>query len=138
MKVVLDTNVLVCGLISPTGPCGRILRLFVEGVFQPCVDERMLAEYQDVLPRPELQIDPEDVIGTLELIRETAEAVAALPLLVRLPHEDDRPFLEVASTTDAILITGNKRHYPKRSRGEAVVVDCPEFLDRLARGGREK
>ena len=48
MRVVLDTNVVVSGLISPGGTCGQILRLVVEGVLRPCWDERILAEYENV------------------------------------------------------------------------------------------
>lgn len=136
MKVVLDTNILVSGLISPEGPCGRVLRLLVEDMFELCVDERIIREYEAVLPRPELHVDPEDVIGTLELIRETGEVLAALPLPVRLPHEDDRAFLEVAAAAGAVLITGNKRHYPKRERGSVTVVACNEFLDLLRQSAR--
>ena len=51
-RVVLDTNVLVSGLLSATGPCGRLIDLVVEGLLQPCVDSRILGEYElkDLLP----------------------------------------------------------------------------------------
>lgn len=131
MKVVLDTNILVSGLITPGGPCGRILRLLVEDLLLLCLDARILWEYEIVLPRPELEIDPDDVEEALELVREIGEVVAARPLPSVLPHEDDRAFLEVAATAGAVLVTGNKRHYPKRARGQVAVVNCTEFLDLL-------
>jgi predicted nucleic acid-binding protein len=31
MKIVLDTNVLVAGLLSPFGPCGDIIRMVSSG-----------------------------------------------------------------------------------------------------------
>ena len=70
MRVVLDTNVLVSGLISKRGVCSRILRLLFDDVFQLCVDERILDEYESVLLRPELRIDTGDVVGILDVIQE--------------------------------------------------------------------
>ena len=128
MRVVLDTNVLVSGLISKSGTCGRILRLVFDEVLQPCVDERILQEYETVLPRPQLQIDAEDVIGMLDVIRENGEILAPLPLPCKLPDPTDLPFLEVATASDVILVTGNLRHFPKRTCKGVTVVNPREFL----------
>lgn len=133
MRVVLDTNVLVSGLINKEGVCGRILRLVFDELLQPCVDERILEEYQTVLPRPQLQIDAEDVIGTLDLIRANGEMLAPLPLPCKLPDPGDLPFLEVAAASDAILVTGNLRHFPKKARKGVTVASPREFLDLLRR-----
>ena len=56
MRVVLDTNVLVSGLLTPSGPCGQIVELVLDGVLDLCVDGRILDEYEDVLRRPKLAI----------------------------------------------------------------------------------
>jgi len=50
-RVVIDTNILVAALIQPAGFCGRLLDLVVDGAVAACVDDRILAEYEDVLPR---------------------------------------------------------------------------------------
>lgn len=36
MKIVLDTNVLVSGLLQPFGPSGQIVRLVASGDLVPC------------------------------------------------------------------------------------------------------
>ncbi|MBI2914284.1 MAG: putative toxin-antitoxin system toxin component, PIN family [Firmicutes bacterium] len=131
MRVVLDTNVLVSGLISAEGPCGQILRLMTEDVLQPCLDERILAEYEAVLSRPELQIDPEDIAGTIEIIHESGEFLTPLPSPMELPDATDMPFLEVAASGEAVLITGNARHFPARARAGVRVMTPREFLDLL-------
>ncbi len=51
MKIVLDTNVLISGILKPSGPPGRIVDLLRSGVLQLVVDDRILAEYTDVLRR---------------------------------------------------------------------------------------
>jgi len=131
MKVVLDTNVLVSGLLTSTGPCGQILELLIEGVLQSCIDGRIFAEYRSVVHRPQLAIPRAEADRILEFIRLVAEPVAALPLPIEVPDVDDLPFLEVAATARAILVTGNKRHFPKKARGSVVVVGPSELLDRL-------
>jgi len=49
MIVVIDSNVLVFGMINPHGPPGRLVDLLRSGVVRSAVDDRILAEYVDVL-----------------------------------------------------------------------------------------
>ncbi len=49
IKVVVDTNVLVGGLISGTGANREILRLCLKGELQPYVGNALYLEYQDLL-----------------------------------------------------------------------------------------
>lgn len=49
MRVVLDTNVIVSGLISAGGPPGQILAAWEQGAFQLVVSLELLAEYRRAL-----------------------------------------------------------------------------------------
>jgi predicted nucleic acid-binding protein len=69
----------------------------------------------------------------MQWIRSAAEPIAAVPLLAELPGHGDMPFLEVAASAGATLITGNTRHYPKRSRLGVTVLTPREFLELLRR-----
>ena len=51
MIVVLDTNVLVSGLMSPGNPPGRIIDFLRAGDITLAIDDRILAEYCAVLAR---------------------------------------------------------------------------------------
>ena len=51
MSIVLDTNVLVSGLLRGGVPPGRIVDLVVTGQVRVALDGRILAEYRDVLLR---------------------------------------------------------------------------------------
>ena len=132
MKAALDTNVVVSGLLTPQGVCGRILRLVFAGETAICVDQRICHEYETVLPRPLFRIREQDVVDVLRVIRMRAEVVVPPPISVALPDETDLPFLEVASAAGAILVTGNARHFPKRACGAVTVLRPAEFLDRLS------
>ena len=128
---MLDTNVLVSAVLSAHGTCARIVDMIADGALDLYADDRILAEYDSVLHRPELRIAPEDAGVILDLIRSITDTMAAIPLPVQLPDPDDAAFLEVAAASGSILITGNARHYPKNSHA-GVSIMCPsEFLELL-------
>ena len=131
MNVVLDTNVLVSGLKTRGGTCARVLDLVVEGRLTLCVDERILDEYERVCGDPRLKLDSTFVRTALDFLRATADSVVSQPLAAVLPDPDDRPFLEVAGQTAAILITGNRKHYPERVCGSVRVLSPAEFVEFL-------
>ena len=137
MKTVVDTNVLVSGLISPHGPPGRIVDLLREGVLQLVVDERILWEYQDVLTRPQVTryFTREDMTTITDFFRHSSERIVPVHICGGLPDPGDIPFLEVAATAGVALVTGNARHFPVEERG-AVCVQAPtEFLQEFRKRG---
>ncbi len=130
MTVVIDTNVLVSGLLSPFGPPGVIVGMIAAGRLCPCYDARILAEYNEVLRRPAFPFAEEEVAALMAQIRAGGELATAEPLSVRLPHPDDEPFLEVAASAMAeFLVTGNLKHFPRDRRQGVRVVSPREFLD---------
>ena len=133
MRVVLDTNVVVSAAMTTHGSCAQILDMLADGMFAICADDRILAEYDSVMHRSQLRIVPDDAAVVLELIHSVVEPVAAIPLAVELPDADDMPFLEVAAAADAVLVTGNTRHYPSRSRAGVTVLTPKEFLEIVRR-----
>lgn len=130
MKVVVDTNVLVAGLLSPFGPPGEILRMVASGTLRLCFDARILAEYEEVLARPKFRFNIEQTRALMDHIQAEGFSVASNPLPVRLPDPSDEPFLESAVTGRAdCLITGNTRHFPSARREGMTVLSPREFLD---------
>ncbi|HEY8240451.1 MAG TPA: putative toxin-antitoxin system toxin component, PIN family [Kiritimatiellia bacterium] len=129
MKVVLDTNVLVSGLLNPYGAPGSVLRLVAAGLVTVCHDARILGEYEAVLLRATFGFRPAEVRDLLALIRTDGEAALAKPLGHALPDPSDAPFLEVAvAARAACLVTGNARHYPFRARNRVRVLAPGPFL----------
>jgi len=130
VKVVVDTNVLVAGLLSPFGPPGEILRMVASGTLRLCFDARILTEYEEVLARPKFRFNAEQTLALMEHIQAEGFSVAGNPLTVRLPDPSDEPFLEsaIAGTADC-LITGNTRHFPPARRQGMTILSPREFLD---------
>jgi putative PIN family toxin of toxin-antitoxin system len=130
MRVVLDTNVLVSGLLTPLGRCGDIVRLLTTDAIILCVDSRILLEYQEVIRRPRFNIVPHKADIIIDYIQASAEIYAGIPLKKALPDPDDNPFLEVALSSSAeCLVTGNVKHFPVRYRAGIRVLSPAEFLD---------
>jgi len=135
MKIVLDTNVVVSGLLSPFGPPGEIMRLVSAGEISLCLDARVLTEYAEVLARPKFAFDQDAIAALLDLISHEGQTVAAAPLPVSLPDPDDNPFLEIAlSGMAAYLVTGNLAHFPIELRLGVEVVSPAEFVAALRSG----
>lgn len=130
MRVVVDTNVLVSGVLSPFGPPGVIVSLIASAKLRLCYDARCLAEYSEVLRRPAFPFPEQEIADILAQIRAGGEFTACQPLSARLPHTDDEPFLEVAISAMAeYLVTGNLKHFPRNLRQAVRVVSPREFLD---------
>ncbi len=113
MRIVLDTNVLVSALLAPESIPSRVLALMLAGEIKLLVDERILAEYRDVLARPRFKFESAMVEALLQQIERDADHVAAAPFTSAVPDREDLPFVEVALSGQAdAIVTGNLRHFP--------------------------
>jgi putative PIN family toxin of toxin-antitoxin system len=129
MKIVLDTNVIVSGLLNPYGSSGKIIRMVASGLLELCYDSRILSEYRSVLFRPKFHFNQAHVDSLLDQIKSCGHVVAAKPLRIRLPDPYDEPFLEVALQEKAkCLVTGNLRHYPTKRLCNITVLSPSDFL----------
>jgi putative PIN family toxin of toxin-antitoxin system len=96
----------------------------------PAYDQQILGEYREALNRPKFHFSEESVDHFLNQIEEEGILVAANPLSFSLPDPDDEPFLETALSSKAVaLITGNKRHFPKKVYGKTKILSHAEFLE---------
>ncbi len=129
MKIVLDTNVLVSGLLTPFNAPGEIVRMTSAGTLQLCHDARILSEYASVLHRPKFNFNPDHVDALLEQIKARGHQISGVPLKKPLPDTGDEPFLEAAiAGKAACLVTGNIKHYPIANRQEILVLSPSDFL----------
>ncbi len=114
MRVIVDTNIIVSGLISPTGPPGKIVDALLQGFLVPVMSPATLAELEAVLMRPRLRTLFERVgIEATELLtefRELAEIIEPNPTDIPVRDENDRIFLALAATRPPVefLITGDR------------------------------
>ncbi|NLX25385.1 MAG: putative toxin-antitoxin system toxin component, PIN family [Lentisphaerae bacterium] len=129
MDAVLDTNVLVSGLINPCGFPGRIVDLLRSGTLRAVVDDRILAEYFDVLRRDAFKryftdSAREDI---LEYLSRNSQYVTSC-VVADLPDPGDVPFLEIAMSANVVLVTGNIKHFPAEQTKGCRVLSSAEFV----------
>ena len=130
MKAVVDTNVLISGLLSPNGPPGRIVDALRTDNLRLVIDDRILDEYVRVLRRSAFEryfskIDREHLI---EYLTNNSEYVIATIQCLDLPDPFDAPFLEVALTANVVLVTGNQKHFPPEKTENCTVYTPAEFI----------
>jgi len=129
MKIVLDTNVLVAGLLTPFNAPGEIVRMASAGIIHLCHDARILSEYASVLRRPKFNLNPHHIDTLLEQIKAHGHLTSGVPLKKVLPDPGDEPFLETAiAGKAACLVTGNSKHYPRADCQEILVLSPADFL----------
>lgn len=134
ITLVMDTSVLVSGLLSPHSHSARLVGLIAQGSVLVAFDQRILAEYREVLERPKFPFRPAQIEALLTQIDEEGLKITPRPIAARLPDADDLPFLEVALSTKVdFLVTGNKKHYPPRACRGVQVVSPKECLELMSR-----
>jgi putative PIN family toxin of toxin-antitoxin system len=135
LKIVLDTNVLVSGILSPNGSPAAVLRALLTERVRLCFDERIVSEYRDVLTRTKFSFDRELVDELISFLESAGSPTLAAPLAVTLPDPWDQMFIEVAVSSQAdFLVTGNLKHFPDETRAGVKVVSPRAFLDALLAG----
>jgi len=131
-RVVLDTNIIVSALLAPSGTQASLLLLALRGHIALYVSPPVLEEYQEVLYRPRLKLQPRQIDAALAGIRKVAHLVEPTHTVSLSPHESDNRFLECAEAARAdYLVTGNTRHFPRRHK-ETEIVAGRRFLDILS------
>jgi putative PIN family toxin of toxin-antitoxin system len=123
-RVVLDTNVVVSALLTPQGKTAKILDLLTGERLQAYYSTEILAEYLDVLSRPRFNFAAQDQASFINGMRRIGVLVEPPVSNVPFVDESDRIFYDVAKFCDAILITGNLKHYPH----DSCIIRPAEFL----------
>lgn len=124
LRVVIDTNVIVSALMSPQGNPAKILDMAADGKLRVCCSAEILEEYMDVLARPQFNFSAEDRESFIKFIKQFGLMFGPAASDIPLPDEGDRCFYDTAKSCEAILITGNTKHYPR----ELFIVTPAEFL----------
>jgi predicted nucleic acid-binding protein len=80
VKVVVDTNILVSALLRrASSPPARVLDALLAGELTLLYDERILAEYAEVLGREKFGFDRADVERLLAFIRSNGRRWRTVP-----------------------------------------------------------
>ena len=136
MRAVVDTGVLVSGLIQRAGTTGEILHLLRDGRFSIIFSTAILLEMIEVLGRPafgsKYHILPEDINALVNLIRLRGELVTIVGQVTACRDPKDNKFLEAAQTGQADVIVSGDADLLALIAFEGIPILRPaEFLARL-------
>jgi uncharacterized protein len=132
LRLVIDTNILVSAALKPDGLQRTVLVLAMTKPARLYVTTAILAEYREVLARPEFKIRRSLRQQLLQFIKRHAHLVDLGRVLQVAKDPDDNKFLECADAARAdYLITGNQRHFPMFWK-KTKVITSREFINIVA------
>jgi uncharacterized protein len=111
VRAVLDANVLIAALLSPSGKSAQILARWLVGEFELVVSESLLAELERALGYRKLRsrIGAEDTVAFVTFLRDAAvfasDPRAPTP---RSVDPGDDYLLALAETEKAIVVSGDQ------------------------------
>ena len=126
---VIDTNVIVSSMLKTNSIPSLIVDYIKTNTIIPLLSEEIINEYIEVLTRNKFNLDHDEVLETISIIKEKGIVLKREQTLEDFIDEDDIVFYEIVlsarTTMDAYLVTGNMKHYPIRS----YIVTPREMLE---------
>ena len=128
--VVLDTSVLVTGLIARRGAASALVEAFFADRLHLAYTPAIFGEYAEVLARPEFAgvIEPNDRIGIILKLRASGLLVSPADVpTAAWPNVDDLPFVNAALAVESkTIITLNPRDFAPAADFDVRVLSPSE------------
>ena len=132
LRLVIDTNIVVSAALKPDGPPRTVVIVAITKPARLYVSDAILAEYREVLARPELGIRRGLQQQLIDLFRNRAYLIRPSRAIRAAADPEDDKFLECADAARAdYLVTGNLRHFPRFWKTTKVIT-AREFLEIIA------
>ncbi len=131
MRVVLDTNVFVAGLLTQ-GVAAQVLDLWLKGRYTLLTSSQQMRELRRVLRQKFPELPRAKVGRLLNLLEGLAEKVTVRTAPEVSSDEDDNLILAIALKGRAdFLVTGDKSHLLGIKVHGVRVIGVREFLERM-------
>jgi putative PIN family toxin of toxin-antitoxin system len=135
VRTVLDPNVIISALLSPTGSPARALRAWMQGDFELVVSPQLLQELSRALGYPKLRkrIEPQKA----SLVDEWLEGATTVvpdphdPVPLLSPDPGDDYLIALARAERAVLVSGDQ--HLLGLGGDLPIFGPADFLDLLKR-----
>ncbi len=132
MRLVIDTNVLISGLLVGTSLPAHLLVLWRDGWFDLLTSVDQLEELMRVTRYPKIRerLAPALAGRLINELRDLAVLLRDLPVVTASPDPADNYLLAMASVGSAdCLVTGDKRHFlTLKHHDGAKIMTVREFL----------
>ena len=130
--VVLDTHVIVSASINSVGSPAKIITDWVlRGMVRTVTSAQVVSEYREVIQRAKFLRYKFPPLWLESLIEESIRLPDIDFWPYPCPDPKDTPFLALAHTTGAWLVTGNLKHFPETVRNGVRVLSPADYLAHL-------
>jgi putative PIN family toxin of toxin-antitoxin system len=124
IRAVIDTNVLVSGLLSPSGNEALIVLAIHQGLVRPCFMEEIVEEYSEGLARPKFAFPSDEIAALIAMLRRTGELFDPEASSVASPDPGDTRFLQCARAAQADFIVQREQ----APFSTCALCVCPERI----------
>lgn len=131
MRVVLDTNVIISGLLRRGSPADLLRQAWDERRFTLVTSEWQLDEIRRVSRYPKLRkrLLPQEVGQLMGQIRRRADVIGSLPEVASSSDPDDDPLLATAVEGKADwLVTGDKADLLSLGKVKGIRIVTARYL----------
>lgn len=140
MRVVLDTNTLVSGVISPGGPPRRLIDGARTQAFELCSSATLLAELLDVLSREKFAarltcagLTPQSIVGDLRRLVYLATPQEVRRVVENDADDDHVLACAVAGRAD-LIVSGDKHLLTLGGQYNGIAIVTPaQAVERISR-----
>ncbi len=134
---VLDTNVIVSAGINREGaPAQLIMDWVLDGQVRAVTSPLIVEEYRAIVRRPRFYRFGFPPLWLEFLIEESMRLPEPTPWPHPGPDANDLPFLALAYSAGAWLITGNLKHFPKEACNGVAVLSPADYLTHLRKSAQ--
>jgi putative PIN family toxin of toxin-antitoxin system len=133
VRAVLDPNILIAALLSPTGAPAQLVGRWLGGEFELVVSDALLAELERALAYPKLRkhVTPDEAAELVALLRGGAVLALDPPNAARRSADPgDDYLLALAEAERALLVTGDQHLLALAD--QLPIQTARAFLERLA------
>lgn len=132
MRAVLDANILIAALLSPSGAPAQLISGWLRGEFELVVSENLLGELERALAHPKLRprVTPDEATAFAALLGHGATLAADPPNPARRSADPGDDYLiALAEAKRALLVTGDQ--HLVTLAGQLPIQTARAFLDTL-------
>lgn len=139
MRVILDTNVLLSGLLIAQGAPAKLLDAWERQRFSLVACENLIAEFREVAARPFFRARVRS--STVELLaaglRDFSLFYENLPAGATAPDPKDSYLLALAEASAADLVTGDKELQSLKRHGSTRILAPVAMVNLLKEAEKE-
>jgi len=139
LRTVIDTNVIVSGVISKKGPPAQLLDAWSDHVFDLVISAAIISEIQRVLSEPRLKhafnVTDERIARLIEALHKDSILVPGTAHVHGAVATDpsDEKFLAAGLDGNADMVVSGDRDLLEIESFQGIVILTPrQFLDQLA------